>query len=125
MEKEKKAWRPLTNLPSNGALENRGVDNYRGTYNKDTLSNKPKADKSLVINLEDYFDGDGTHEVAIYNDSMTRDVEYFDSFGMRSPEGVYRVMKKLGKGIVYNSSMLHDISSVLCGYYCLYFIVHR
>ena len=125
MEKETKAWRPLTNLQINEALENRGVDNYRGTYNKDTLPNKPKADTSLVINLEDYFDGDGTHGVAIYNDSKTRDVEYFDSFGMRSPEGVYRVMKKLGKGIVYNSSMLHDINSVLCGYYCLYFIVHR
>ena len=31
----------------------------------------------------------------------------------------------MGKGIVYNSSMLQDINSVLCGYYCLYFIIYR
>ena len=26
---------------------------------------------------------------------------------------------------MYNSSMLYDINSNLCGYYCQYFIVHR
>ena len=106
-------------------LENRGVYNYRNTYNKDTLTNKPKANESLVIKEEDYFDDDGTHWVAIYSDPKTRDVEHFDSLGMRPSEAVYRYIQTTGKGIVNNSSILQDINSVLCGYYCLYFIVHR
>ena len=73
------------------------VDNYQGTYSKDTIPNKPKADESLVINLTDYFDVDGTHCVAIYNDPKTRDVGYFDSYGMQPPEAVYRYMKTTGK----------------------------
>ena len=39
-------------------------------YSKDTLPHKPKANKSLVINLEDYFDGDGTHRGAVYNNGV-------------------------------------------------------
>ena len=109
MEKDTKTWRPLTNLQINEALENRGVDNYRGTYSKDTLPNKPKANESLVINLEDCFDGDGTHWVAIYNDPLTRDVEYLDTFGMRPLEGVYQYMQKTGKGIVYDFRACYKI----------------
>ena len=51
--------------------------------------------------------------MATYSDAWGRDVEYFDSFGMRLPDGVYRHVQKTGKGIVYNSSMLQDINSVL------------
>lgn len=52
-------------------------------------------------------------------------MEYFDSFGMRSPDVVYQYMQKMDKGIVYNSSMLQDMNSILCGYYCITnFIVH-
>ena len=58
MVKEAKAWRSLTNLQIGKALENRGLDHYRGTYSRDTLPNKCKANESLVINIEDYFDGD-------------------------------------------------------------------
>ena len=34
------------------------------------------------------------------------------------------IRRKREKGIVYSTSMLQIINSVLCGYYCLYFIVH-
>ena len=54
-----------------------------------------------------------------------RDVEYFDSFGMQLPSVVYHYMQKIGKGIVYTSSMVQDINSVLCGYCCIYYIVLR
>ena len=66
----------------------------------------PTADECLILDLEDYFAGNVTHWVAIYNVPQKRDVEYFDSFGMRSPSVVYQYMQKTGKGIVYNSSML-------------------
>ena len=54
-------------------LRERGVVNYRETYSKDTILANPKDDECLVINLEDYFDGNGTRWVAIYN--KERDVE--------------------------------------------------
>ena len=49
----------------------------------------------------------------------------FDSFGMRPLENVYRYMQKIRNGILFNSSILQDINSVLCGYYCLYVIANR
>lgn len=101
------------------------VVNCRRTFSKDTLPQMPKNDESLIVNLQDYFDGGGTHWVAIYNDPNKKDVEYFDSFGMRPPDIVYQYMLKTGKGNVYNSSMLQDIKSILCGYYCVYFIIER
>ena len=57
--------------------------------------------------------------VMVYNDGG-RDAEYFNSFRMRPPNGVYPYIEKIRKGIEHNSSMLQDTNSVLCGYYCLY-----
>ena len=44
---------------------------------------------------------------------------------MLPPDMVKDYMDKANKGIVYNSSMIQDKESVLCGYYCLYFIMGR
>ena len=101
------------------------INNYVGCYSKDMLPTKPKRNESIIINLEDYLDGNGTHWVAIYNSPENSDIEYFDSFGMLPPDVVYRYMFKTGKGIVYNSSVIQDINSIMCGYYCIYFIMQR
>ena len=89
------------------------------------LPTKPKSDESMIINLQDYLAGNGTHWVAIYNTPKWSDIEYFDSFGMTPPDVVYQYMVKAGKGIVYSSSMIQDINSIMCGYYCMYFIMQR
>jgi len=34
-------------------------------------------------------------------------------------------MKTGAKGIVYNNSEIQEISSIMCGYYCCYFIIKR
>ena len=39
-----------------------------------------KKNKATVVNLKDYFAGDGTHWVCIYGDEKSDKVEYFDSF---------------------------------------------
>ena len=65
------------------------IANSRETYSKDTIPTNPKDYECLVINLEDYyyFDGDGTHWVAVYNGGRHA---YFDSFGMRPPSVVFQ-----------------------------------
>ena len=42
---------------------------------------------------------------------------YFDSFGMGFPQEF-----KSSKPVIWNSSQFQNIRSVLCGYYCLYFL---
>ena len=42
---------------------------------------------------------------------------YFDSFGMGFPQEF-----KSSKPVIWNSSQYQNINSVLCGYYCLYFL---
>ena len=36
-------------------------DNYRGTFSNDMLPKTIKKNEANVVNLQDYFAGDGTH----------------------------------------------------------------
>ena len=56
--------------------------------------------------------GPGTHWICYYNNY------YFDPFGM-SP---LLEVKKYIKDIKYNDIQYQDTKSLLCGYYCLYFL---
>ena len=77
-------------------------DNLKGTIKKPECGN---------INLDDTI-GSGTHWECNYNNY------YFDPFGMPPPVEVVRYIK----GIQYNDIQYQDTKSVLCGYYCLYFL---
>lgn len=74
--------KPLTNLQIDEFMKKYKINNYIGCYSKDILPTKPKSDESMIINLQDYLDGNGTHWVAIYNSPKFSDIEYFDSFGI-------------------------------------------
>jgi len=89
------------------------------------LPKKINKDESCVINIQNYFDGNGSHWVSIFNDENHDDVQYFDSFGLKPSDVVLDYMKTANKGIVYNSSQIQHIDSILCGYYCIYFIIER
>ena len=56
--------------------------------------------------------GPGTHLVCYSNNY------YFDPFGMPP----HLEVRKYIKDIKYNDIQYQDIRSVLCGYYCLYFL---
>ena len=79
----------------------------------------PKTSKdSVVINLQDFAAGGGTHWVCVYRN------EYFDSYGLCSPDIVETWMRKNHKDITYNSSKL-QMNDSMCGYYCIYYIRER
>lgn len=115
--------KPLSNLDIDKFMIN--CTHYRGTFSKDMLPRKINKNESTIVNLQDYFAGNGTHWVCIYNDDNSENVEYFDSFGLAPPNEVIIYMKTANKNIIYNDSQIQNINSILCGYYCLYYIMQR
>jgi len=52
------------------------------------------------VNLHYYFAGSGTHWVC-----KSKNVEYFDSFGLIPPNQVVKYMKTTNKNIIYNKNL--------------------
>ena len=76
----------------------------------------PKDEGMYIINLDDSI-GPGTQWVALISD--INDIAlYFDSFGLPPPQEIINLHHKW----YYNNSQFQDKRSVLCGYYCLYFL---
>ena len=119
------AFKPLSNVEIENIMKDRNISNFRGVYSKDMLPKKMRKNESIILNIQDFLDGEGTHWVAIYNDNKSKDVEHFDSFGLYPDDIVIKYMKTAGKGIVYSSNQIQGTDSVMCGYYCIYFIIER
>ena len=116
--------KPLSNIEID-AIMKKCDKNYRGTFSKDVLSKTMNKNESIVVNIQDYFEGNGTHWVCIYNENKSKSVEYFDSFGLVPPNEVVKYMKTTNKNIIYNDAQIQNIDSILCGYYCLHYITER
>ena len=81
------------------------IKNFDGVFNKDS---RQWANNCGIINL-DSNNGPGTHW-ACYVDSF-----YFDPFGLPPPETIIFIKR-------YNTSQYQKkTTSVLCGYFCLFF----
>lgn len=84
----------------------------------------PKAHSPCIINLDDY-QNTGTHWVACAPSHENRKILwYFDSFRTHYPKEYEVRDKKDGMKVIYNTVPYQHIKSVLCGYYCIYFL-HR
>ena len=59
---------PLSNIQIDKIMKK--VNNYVGTFSKDMLPKKIDKNASLIVNLQDYFAGGGTHWIAIYNSKI-------------------------------------------------------
>jgi hypothetical protein len=66
----------------------------------------------------------GTHWVAYYIPKQGN-CEYFDSLGLPPPEEVIQYLKKAHRSITYSSFTIQSKESVLCGYYCVLFLIER
>jgi len=97
----------------------KNIPGYKGAFCKDVLPKSFSENSSVVINLQDSIDGGGTHWVCCYGN------EYFDSFGVAPPDIVKKYLEKKHSNILFNTSKLQQDDSVLCGYYCCYYISER
>ena len=94
---------------------------WRGTFNRDTLPKQIKDTENAIINMDNEV-GLGTHWIAFFNASKFKHVLYFDSFGLPPPKEVEKYLRTSGKKIMLSSAQIQSNKSILCGYYCIYFI---
>lgn len=74
---------------------------------------------NYIFNLENH-EQDGSHWVALI--LLKENCFYFDSFGIVPPEDMYHLLTKNYKKVYYNKVCIQNLKSILCGWYCIYFI---
>ena len=102
------------------------IKHFRGVLSRDGLPRAIKK-KCGIINLDD-IQGPGTHWVCYRNlDSVVGKpvVEYFDPFGLIMPNEVLEYFCTARKQIIYSIDEIQNRSTVLCGYWCLYYLYER
>ena len=105
----------MTNVDLNKYAKKLGINNYRGTFTKDLLPEKPRKSESGIVNLEDS-SGSGTHWTCYYRRGPNCNF-YFDSFGLKPPE---EIKIYLGGHFITNHRQIQSPEEILCGQYSLY-----
>ena len=100
-----------------------GIKYFRGIYSRDNLPQKIHKLETGIINLDTKI-GNGTHWVA-YRNVDNHVCEYFDSFGLIMPSEIQVYLQTSGDKLVYSSDEIQERNSVLCGYWCLYYLLER
>ena len=98
------------------------IKHFRGIYSRDALPTKILDNEVGIINLDSQI-GPGTHWVTYRNGK--NGAEYFDSFGIIMPNEVLTFLMTSGKQIFYSGDEIQERDSVLCGYWCLYYLLER
>ena len=114
--------KPLSNFDLLNWVKKLGIKHFRGIYSRDVLPDKIKRNEVGIINLDSQI-GPGTHWVAYRNSKNGS--EYFDSFGLVMPNEVMKYLMVSGKQIFYSGDEIQERDSVLCGYWCLYYLLER
>ena len=110
--------KPLSNHNLVSWIRYLGIGNFNGVFSSDQIRNQDKKG-FYIINLDDKL-GPSTHWVVM--NIKTNIVEYFDSFVLNCPMEVIYLSNKLRLNYIYNSTQYQNLVSVLCGYYCLFYI---
>ena len=97
--------KPMSNFDIMNWVKELKIKKFDGVFNKDS---RQWASNCGIINLDNNI-GPGTHWVC-YVDSF-----YFDPFGLPPPENILSIKR-------YNTSQYQKKISVLCCYFCLFFI---
>ena len=105
---------PLSNIFINNLSKN--YKNFIGCYSKDQIA-LIENNKSILINLQNSYEP-GSHWIALKRVNNT--IFVFDSFGIGYlPIGIFKLFKNFK--IIINFYRIQDISSNLCGMFCVFF----
>ena len=113
--------KPLSNFDLMDWVKKLGIKHFRGIYSRDGLPHAIRKECG-IINLDD-IQGPGTHWVCYRN--LGNVVEYFDPFGLIMPNEALKYFRTSGKQIIYSMDEIQNRSTVLCGYWCLYYLLER
>ena len=114
--------KPLSNYDLKNWVKQLGIKHFRGVFSKDVLPTQIQNKECGIVNLDNHI-GPGTHWVAYRN--IDGFCEYFDSFGLMMPSEVKKYMATSGKQLEYSGDEIQERDSVLCGYWCLYYLLER
>ena len=114
--------KPLSNYDLKNWVKQLRINHFRGVFSRDVLPEKIKSKECGIINLDTHI-GPGTHWVCYRN--IGEYCEYFDSFGLMMPTVVKKYMATSGKQLEYSGDEIQERDSVLCGYWCLYYLLER
>ena len=109
---------PITNFDIQNWVKYLRLNNFGGVISRDQVIDCIPQ-HSYVINLNES-DEPGSHWVAMFFGSSL--VLYFDSFGLAPPQELLMLCKKHRINYAYNNTHYQALTSVLCGYYCLFFL---
>ena len=113
--------KPLSNFDLMNWVKRLGIKHFRGIYSRNGLPHKIRKECG-IINLDD-IKGPGTHWVCYRN--INNVVENFDPFGLIMPNEALEYFRTSGKRIVYSMDEIQNRNTVLCGYWCLYYLFER
>jgi len=119
LKKKKQKFHPLSNFEIEDMMKNE--KGWFGVVTRDTLYDPPRAHDLRVINYDD-MEGQGTHWVATFNHPDQDMIFFYDSYGLVPGDEIQTFLKKSNKEIMYNTSEMQDTSSIMCGWYCVYFL---
>ena len=114
---------PLSNFDLINWVNQLGIKHFRGVFSRDDLPSKINEPEVGIINLDSKI-GPGTHWVCYRNDEEDL-CEYFDSFGLLMPNDVLKYLQSSNEKIIYSIDEIQERDSVLCGYWCLYYLLER
>ena len=95
--------KPLSNFELIDWVKKLKIKHFRGIYSRDNLPQKMKKDEVGIINLD----------------------SQIDSFGLIMPKEIMQFMSTSGKRLMYSGDEIQERDSVLCGYWCLYYLFER
>ena len=128
IQREPNSWKhfvnkPLSNFDLEKWVDDLGIQYFRSIYSRDRLPDQIRKKECGIINL-DSIEGEGTHWVC-YRNVDTQMVEYFDPFGLIMPHEIRHYLAKSGKKVIYSQDEIQNRDTVLCGYWCLYYLIER
>ena len=115
--------KPLSNFDLEKWIDDLGIKYFRSIYSRDRLPEQIRKKECGIINL-DSIEGEGTHWVC-YRNIDKQMVEYFDPFGLIMPHEIHHYLAKSGKKVIYSQDEIQNRDTVLCGYWCLYYLIER
>ena len=113
--------KPLSNFDLMDWISKLKIKHFRGVYSRDGLPRKIKKECG-IINLDDIQEP-GTRWVCYRN--LNSVVEYFDPFGLIMPNEALKYFNTSGKRTVYSIDEIQNRDTVLCGYWCVYYLLER
>ena len=115
--------KPLSNFDLINWVKQLGIKHFRGVFSRDRLPDEINHKEVGIVNLDTHT-GPGTHWVC-YRNIDNHLCEYFDSFGLIMPDEIQSYLRTSGEKLIYSSDEIQERDSVLCGYWCLYYLLER